>query len=113
MSATVPPIFVTENFDNNHLIISHFTNKGASSMDLLNRDEIYFISLNHHPRVYQMFLENTINLTFHRYFLEYYNYGSDTFVIDNITENTAVLLDHELNYALIPLNKIEEPLTLD
>lgn len=105
--------YIRETFDDNYLIFSYHISRGAASPELLIRDRIFVISLSQDLSIYELELEEPIQLTFHRYFLEEYGKRSGLFAIDNITENTMVLLDSDLNYKLVPLKKVEGLLILE
>ena len=108
--------FMMETYDNKYLLISQIPSpNGASSMELTRRVKIIIISFGENPSAYEVVLKSSIQLTYHKYFLTKFSKGSTTptYAIDNITENTLVLLDTNLKYHLLDLIPYEGSLILD
>jgi hypothetical protein len=108
--------FMMETYDNKYLLISQTPSpNGASSMELTRRVKIIIISFGENPSAYEVVLKNSIQLTYHKYFLTKFWKGSSTpmYAIDNITENTLVLLDTNLKYHLLDLIPYEGTLILE
>jgi hypothetical protein len=103
-----------EIYNKKYILISHFINKGAAGPELMKRNKIFIISFKN-LSVYEVILESSIQFTQHRCLLERAWQGSTTpiYAIDNITENTLVLLDTHLKYHLLDLVPYEGTLILD
>ena len=100
--------YIQEVFDEKYLVISRYTNEGAAGPALMKRDKVYVMPLINPTAMYELEFETAIQFGIHKSTFKYYYSSQDPiFLIENITENTIVLLDTKLKYKLIPLTKVE------